>query len=148
MVGGIGNSLRQVSSVVVLPPRFDKPARVEESFNTMVEYPVGLSDVYAALGNDVRRAIVDRLARGEVRVTDVAAPFDISLAAVSRHILVLERAGLVRRRIDGRTHWLALEPRPLVDAEAWIEATRSFWTGRLDALDALLREDGPVEGSG
>ena len=148
MVGGIGDSLRQVFQCRGPAPAVDKPAGIGESFNTMVEYPVSLSDVYAALGNDVRRAIVDHLARGEVRVTDVAAPFDISLAAVSRHILVLERAGLVRRRIDGRTHWLALEPRPLVDAEAWIEATRSFWTGRLDALDALLREDGLVEGSG
>jgi DNA-binding transcriptional ArsR family regulator len=107
----------------------------------MVEYPPNLSDVYAALGSDVRRAIVDRLARGEARVTDVAAPFGISLAAVSKHVLVLERAGLIKRRVEGRTHWLALAPAALVDAETWIERTRSFWSGRLDALDALLRTD-------
>jgi len=107
----------------------------------MVEYTGGPSEVYAALGNDVRMAIVDRLARGEARVTDVAAPFGISLAAVSKHVLVLERAGLVRRRVEGRTHWLALDPSALADAEAWIERTRAFWTGRLNALDELLARD-------
>jgi DNA-binding transcriptional ArsR family regulator len=107
----------------------------------MVEYQQVLTDTYAALASDVRRSIVGRLVDGEARVTDLAAPFDISLAAVSKHIAVLERAGLVRRRIEGRTHWLALEPQPLVEAEAWIEQVRSFWSGRLDALDALLRSD-------
>ena len=105
----------------------------------MVELRRDLSDVYAALGSDVRRAIVGRLARGDARVTDVAAPFEISLAAVSKHIVVLERAGLIRRRVEGRTHWLALEPAALADAESWIERTRSFWTERLDALDQVLR---------
>ena len=109
----------------------------------MVEHGRALSDVYAALGSDVRRAIMGRLARGEARVTDVAAPFGISLAAVSKHILVLERAGLIHRRIEGRTHWLALEPAPLVNAEAWIERTRSFWNERLDALGELLGADDP-----
>lgn len=104
----------------------------------MVEHQIDLSDIYAALASEVRRAIVDRLARGEARVTDVASPFGISLAAVSKHILVLERAGLVSRRVDGRTHWLALEPAALVGAEAWIERTRSFWSGRFDALEELL----------
>jgi DNA-binding transcriptional ArsR family regulator len=107
----------------------------------MVEYRTDLSDVYAALGSDVRLALVDRLARGEARVTDVSAPFGISLAAVSKHVLVLERAGLVRRRVEGRTHWLALEPLALSDAEAWIARTRVFWSGRLEALDELLRSD-------
>ena len=110
----------------------------------MVEFSTDLSDTYAALSSDVRRAIIGRLVGGEARVTDVAAPFGISLAAVSRHILVLERAGLVRRRIDGRTHWLALDPRPLSDAEAWIGQTRAFWTGRLDALEAMLRAEPPA----
>lgn len=104
----------------------------------MVEYPQ-LNEIYAALASDVRRSIVDRLVRGEARVTELASPFDISLAAVSKHIGVLERAGLVRRRVEGRTHWLALEPRPLIEAEAWIERTRAFWSGRLDALEELLR---------
>jgi DNA-binding transcriptional ArsR family regulator len=113
----------------------------------MVEYRPVLTDTYAALASDVRRSIVGRLLDGEARVTDLAAPFDISLAAVSKHIAVLERAGLVRRRIDGRTHWLALEPQPLIEAEAWIEQVRSFWSGRLDSLDALLRSDARRSGA-
>jgi DNA-binding transcriptional ArsR family regulator len=107
----------------------------------MVEYRGSLSDVFGALANDTRRAIVGRLAQGEARVTDVAEPFQVSLAAISKHVVVLERAGLVRRRVEGRTHWLALEPRPLIEAEAWIERSRSFWNGRLDALDEVLRRD-------
>jgi DNA-binding transcriptional ArsR family regulator len=111
----------------------------------MVEYrPRGLDDTYGALSSDVRRAILARLVDGEARVTDVAAPFDISLAAVSKHIGVLERAGLVRRRVDGRTHWLALDPEPLADAEAWIEWTRAFWDGRLHALASMLRDEPQV----
>ena len=107
----------------------------------MVEYRRNVLDLtYSALASDVRRAILARLAAGEARVTDVARPFDISLAAVSKHLVVLERAGLVRRRVEGRTHWLALDPGPLAGAEAWIERTREFWDGRLAALDALLSE--------
>lgn len=108
----------------------------------MVEYLGSrLDDAYGALASDVRRGIVALLVAGEARVTDVAKPFPISLAAVSRHIAVLERAGLVRRRVEGRTHWLALDPRPLADAEAWIERTRAFWNARLDALDAVVGAD-------
>ena len=113
----------------------------------MVEHHAELGDVYAALASDVRRAIVDRLARGDARVTDVAGQFRISLAAVSKHIIVLERAGLIHRRVEGRTHWLALEPDALVDAAAWIERTRTFWTERLDALDDLLRAGDAAPGS-
>ena len=107
----------------------------------MIEYRSDLSDIFGALASDTRRAIVGRLLQGEARVTDVAAPFDISLAAISKHVIVLERAGLVRRRVEGRTHWLGLEPRPLLEAEAWIERSRSFWSGRLDALESLLSGD-------
>jgi DNA-binding transcriptional ArsR family regulator len=105
----------------------------------MVEHP-DLSATYGALASDVRRAIVDRLTRGEARVTDLAAPFDISLAAVSKHVAVLERAGVIRRRVNGRTHWLTLDPQALLEAEAWIARTAAFWSGRLDALEELLAE--------
>ncbi len=132
---------RPANHVPGAPAGLDTTRSSGTSFNLMVEYHGHLSDVYAALGSDLRRAIIDRLARGEARVTDVAAPFDVSLAAVSKHVLVLERAGLIRRRVDGRTHWLALEPAALAEAEAWIGRTRSFWSERLDALDALLRRD-------
>jgi DNA-binding transcriptional ArsR family regulator len=106
----------------------------------MVEHrAVALDAAYGALANPARRAIVIRLLGGEKRVTDLARPFDMSLAAVSKHIRVLEDAGLVRRRIDGRTHWLALETAPLRSARDWLDAAQSFWEDRLDALDALLR---------
>jgi DNA-binding transcriptional ArsR family regulator len=107
----------------------------------MVEYQAPTLDrTYAAISSNVRRAILARLATGEARVTEIARPFDMSLAAVSKHIGVLEQAGLVRRRVEGRTHWLALNPAPLVGAEEWIERTRAFWSDRLAALGSLLEE--------
>jgi DNA-binding transcriptional ArsR family regulator len=106
----------------------------------MVEHSE-LSDTYAALASDVRRRIVASLLEGEARVTDVAGQFEISLAAVSKHIGVLERAGLVRRRVEGRSHWLTADPAPLADAERWIARSRAFWEGRLDALDEVLGDD-------
>lgn len=107
----------------------------------MVEYsaPAGrLDDAYAALANPVRRAILERLGAGQARVTDVAGGFAISLAAVSKHVQYLERAGLVRRHVDGRDHWLSLDPRPLAPAGEWIERNRAFWESRLDALNSFL----------
>lgn len=93
-----------------------------------------------ALADPTRRAIVQRLARGEARVTDVASPFTMSLNAVSKHIRVLERARLVRRRRVGREHLLSFDPRPLDEAAVWIERQRTFWNARLDALERVLDE--------
>src|SRR5262245_6682667 len=107
----------------------------------MVEYR-HLDDTYDAIANPVRRRILAELQGGERRVTELAAPFDLSLAAVSKHIRHLERAGLVRRRIAGRDHWLRIDTAPLGPAEAWISQVRSFWRGRLDALAGVL-EEGP-----
>jgi DNA-binding transcriptional ArsR family regulator len=108
----------------------------------MVEYPGDVLDaVYGALSHPVRRALLERLRPGEARVTVLAAPFALSLEAVSKHIRVLEAAGLVRRTIHGREHQLALEPSPLVDAAGWLEAYRSFWEARLDLLEARLRPE-------
>src|SRR5262245_14325821 len=110
----------------------------------MVEYrPQALDGAYGALSSEARRSIVRGLLHGEQRVTDVARPFEMSLAAVSKHIRLLEEAGIVHRRVDGRSHWLSLDPAPLVAAEGWIEATRSFWESRLDALEALVTDRGP-----
>jgi len=96
-----------------------------------------------ALAHPTRRAILERLMRGEARVTDLAKPFKMSLNAVSKHIRVLERARLVRRRRVWREHRVSFRPEPLDEASAWIEKRRAFWTQRLDALDALLKaEDG------
>jgi DNA-binding transcriptional ArsR family regulator len=109
----------------------------------MVEYQgPELDAAYGALSSEARRAIVRGLLAGERRVTDVARPFDISLAAVSRHIRVLEDAGIVRRRVDGRTHWLTLDAGPLSAAGDWIDATRQFWEGRIDALEAIVTDPG------
>lgn len=94
-----------------------------------------------ALADPTRRAILRRLSKGEARVTDLAHPFAMSLNAVSKHIRTLERARLVRRRRLGREHLLSLNPQPLDEAAAWIEAQRATWTARLNALDAMLRAE-------
>jgi DNA-binding transcriptional ArsR family regulator len=91
-----------------------------------------------ALADPTRRAILRRLMRQDARVTDLAAPFEVSLNAISKHIRVLEQAGLVTRRVVGREHHLAFDPRPLDAAAAWIAAQRAFWEPRLDALEAHL----------
>lgn len=103
--------------------------------------PTRLDRTLTALADPTRRAILRRLARGEARVTDVARPFPMSLEAVSKHVRVLERACLVRRRRAGREHLLSLDPRPLDAAAAWIESERAAWAARLDALDAMLRAE-------
>ena len=83
-----------------------------------------LDETLSALADPTRRAILSRLAQGEARVTDVARPFAISLNSVSKHIRMLERARLVRRRVEGREHFLALDPAPLDEASAWIDEQR------------------------
>jgi DNA-binding transcriptional ArsR family regulator len=97
-----------------------------------------LDRTLAALADPTRRAILQRLAEGEARVTELAQPFAISLNSVSKHIRMLERARLVRRRRVGREHRLAFDPQPLDEAAAWIEAQRTFWNARLDALEREL----------
>lgn len=99
-----------------------------------------LDRTLTALADPTRRAILRELSRGETRVTDLAKPFAISLNSVSKHIRVLERAGLVTRRRAGREHWLAFNRQPLDEAAAWIETQRTFWNNRLDALEQTLNE--------
>src|SRR5512140_96113 len=99
-----------------------------------------LSRTLLALADPTRRAILRRLADGDARVTDLSAPFDMSLAAVSKHIRVLEQAGLVRRTVRGREHLLAFDGRALRPASEWIAAQRGVWERRLDALEAVLLE--------
>ena len=112
--------------------------RIATIFNRMVEGSQ-LDAVYRALADRSRRAIVQRLAaEGELKVTDLARPFDISLSAVSKHIKVLEDASLVRRRVAGRDHWLSLAPEPLANAYAWIGLYQRFWEHRIDALERYV----------
>ena len=103
-----------------------------------------LDDTLIALADDTRRKILSRLATGEARVTEVAAPFDISLNSVSKHIRLLERAGLVRRRVAGRDHFLALEPKPFDELTEWMLRMREFWTNRLDLLESRLRAEDAI----
>jgi DNA-binding transcriptional ArsR family regulator len=104
-----------------------------------------LDDTLVALADETRRRILERLAGGEARVTEVAAPFDISLNSVSKHIRMLERAGLVRRRVEGRDHFLSLETAPLEAASAWMQQQRTAWTHRLDKLEAALRAEDAID---
>jgi DNA-binding transcriptional ArsR family regulator len=99
-----------------------------------------LDDTMLALSDPTRRAILERLRRGEARVTDLAQPFRMSLNSVSKHIRVLERAKLVRRRRSGREHLLSFNRTPLDEAAKWIERQRAFWNARLDALEHELNK--------
>lgn len=96
--------------------------------------------VFHALGDATRRQMLRSLADGERTVGELAEPYAMSLAAASKHIKVLEHAGLLRRDIRGRTHVCSLEPGPLASAHAWLSFYEQFWSSRLDALDKLLRE--------
>src|SRR5581483_3607852 len=93
-----------------------------------------------ALSDPTRRAILQRLARSEARVTDLAAPFRISLNSVSKHIRVLERARLVERRKVGREHLIRFRPEPLQHVQDWITKQQAFWRAGLEALDTLLTQ--------
>lgn len=96
--------------------------------------------VWSALSDPTRRAIVERLTRGPTRVTDLAAPFDMSLNAVSKHIKVLEAARLVRRTREGREHTLELDPAPLREVARWASDIERFWSGRLDHIEQFFAE--------
>src|SRR5690242_1053434 len=102
-----------------------------------------LDGVFNALCDPTRRAILARLTDREARVTDIAAEFPISLNSISKHIRMLERAGLVRRSIAGREHLLSLDAAPLAEASMWIEHYRRFWEGRLAALEAYVLRQKP-----
>lgn len=105
-----------------------------------------LDRVFRALADPTRRALLTRLADGERTVGELAAPFDISLEAVSKHIRVLERAGLVRRRVRGRTHLCRLDARPMHGGLEWIRHYEKFWSRRLDTLEELLYADDRAAG--
>jgi len=108
-------------------------------FNRVVEYRIETLDkVFAAIADPTRRAILAALAQEPATITEIARPFPVSLNAISKHILVLERAGLVRREVVGREHRCRLDPAPLRKASAWLEHYRKFWDLRLDALERHL----------
>ena len=100
-----------------------------------------LDHTLIALADPTRRAILKRLSRGEARVTELAQPFDVSLNAISKHIRILERAQLVRRRRDGREHYLTLNPGPIAQAADWMDTQRARWERLFDVVDDYLKED-------
>jgi DNA-binding transcriptional ArsR family regulator len=104
-----------------------------------------LDQVFSAVSDATRRAILARLAESDARVTDVAGAFPISLNSTSKHIRVLEGAGLVRRRVRGREHILSLDAAPLNEAAVWIEHYRRFWSDQLASLDAFVTGRGSAE---
>jgi DNA-binding transcriptional ArsR family regulator len=109
----------------------------------MGEHSAGVLDrVFSAVSDPTRRAILAQLADSDARVTEVASAFPISLNSTSKHIRVLESAGLVRRTVRGREHILTLDAAPLADAAAWIEHYRGFWSEQLASLDAFVTRRG------
>ena len=104
----------------------------------MVEDSV-LDRAYAALADPTRRHLLETLRRGDARITDLAEPLPMTFAGVSRHVGVLESAGLVRREVRGREHWLSLQPEGLGAARQWIDEQTEFWSTRADALSERLR---------
>ena len=112
----------------------------------MVYHSTALDSTFAALSHSTRRGILARLARqGETSVSELAAPYKMSLPAVSKHLRVLEQAGLLARQKDGRVHRCRLRAEPMKDAAAWIERYRRFWETQLDSLARYL-EDSANEG--
>ena len=107
----------------------------------MVNDMGAMDDVFHALASEARRGMLGRLAHGELTVTQLGEPLDMSLAATSKHIQVLERAGLVTRRVEGRRHVCRLDASPLASAYTWLRFYERFWSDRLDALEALLQDD-------
>lgn len=108
-------------------------------FNHMVErHRDHLGNVFAAIADPTRRAIVQIVARKPATISEIARPFPVSFNAVSKHMMVLERAGLVNREIRGREHVCRLRPGALRQANAWLEQYRQFWESRLDALETYV----------
>lgn len=102
-----------------------------------------LDDVFNALCDSTRRAILARVARGDARITDIAGDFPISLNSISKHVRMLERAGLVHRSVNGREHVLSLNAAPLAAASKWIDHYEKFWDSRLAALEQyVLKKSG------
>lgn len=108
----------------------------------MVELePSRLDDVFHALADPTRRGMIVALAGGERTIGQLAEPLSMSLAAASKHVKVLERAGLIRREVRWRTHVCRLNPGPMSDAHSWLGAYEKYWTDRLNSLEALLRAE-------
>lgn len=107
----------------------------------MVEFPQSpeLDRIFSALADPTRRAILRALSRRPATINEIAEPYPVSLNAISKHVMVLERAGLLRREIKGREHHCTIETGPLCEADAWLEYYRQFWEQRMDALETYVK---------
>jgi len=112
------------------------------SFNHMIEYNARLDSVFGSLADTTRRDILRRVARQELSVGEIAAPYDISLAAVSKHLVVLEKARLVTKRREGKLQIVGFRPAALTDAAKQLERYRDIWESRLDRLEKYLEKQG------
>lgn len=112
------------------------------------EYAADLDAVFHALSDRTRRGMLARLSGGEASIGDLAEPFAMSFAGASKHVRVLEGAGLVSRRIAGRTHYCRLEAARLAEANAWLRHYERFWTQRLDTLERILKAEDETHGKG
>jgi DNA-binding transcriptional ArsR family regulator len=108
--------------------------------NSYITSPRNLDAVFAALADPTRRAILSRLAAGEASVNEIAAPFEMSQPAVSKHLRVLERAGLIEREVDRQRRPARLKAEPMAAAVSWLEEFKQFWSSSFDQLDGLLEE--------
>lgn len=104
----------------------------------MVNSSQVLDEVFHALADSTRRSMVARLSRGPATIGDLGEPFAMTKPAITKHVKVLERAGLLTREVDGRVHRCAIDPRPLTTAERWVVEVRAFWEHRFDDLAAFL----------
>ena len=107
----------------------------------VLQYTHDLDAVFHALADATRRAMLHQLSSGAKNISELAEPFDMSFPAVSKHIRVLEKAGLISRKVEGRSHICQLEPTPLASADEWLSFYKGFWTKRFDALETLLKAE-------
>jgi DNA-binding transcriptional ArsR family regulator len=134
-----GNSIAASHRLQIVTKRRLHIPKVGLILNQMVKYASAtLNQTFAALADPTRRRILAHLARGDRRVTDLASPHAMSLPAISKHLRVLEKAGLLRRRRYGRVHQMQLDAKPLKQAARWVEEYRKFWEGSLDRLAEYL----------
>jgi len=111
----------------------------------MVANSEELDRIFGALADGKRREMLRRLTEGDATVGELARPFDVTRQAISKHLVVLEEAGLVRRDPEGRITRCSLEPEPMRDVAEWVERFRTYWEGRLDALARYVEEESPSE---
>lgn len=110
----------------------------------MVMYPKELDKVFGALADSTRRGILAQLSHGESRVSALAEPYGMSQPAISKHLRVLEQAGLIRRTRRGREHHIRVDPRPIEEARGWIATYAKFWHQQFDAVDEYLKKQSPT----